>query len=472
MFHSYHNSIVGTKHDICEDYSKRAEFEDCIMTVIADGVGSAELSDIGSKTITEAVIDYFSSGYNASLSEYEAVVLLKNAYSSAYNVIIDTANKENKDKYCYDSTLSVVIITSKYVIWGHCGDGAIFKINTSGFMTKITCEQTGDFSGEVYAFLSGEKYWSFGITPLSNSYAFLMSTDGILEFLKLVLADPSDKFIFNVIQQIQKREFENSICDDLIKQILSLKTIADVTHDDKTLAIIVDDQLSLKPSKDSPNPIVYSGINNYFINYEDEDYKTNVSDVVDIDVHNFAIKENNSRMVTNVPISSEIRLMQVIYPLRDVELVLDPSDGTKKAIQLAHYIITRTLFNHKMLCKALSDSEVYESNDNYEYYPLDTCEIRQNTLKNNFMIEELNDFNELSINLFLFRDYFLFDFVFPSDNNLSIDFQMWSYSYSLANALLKTMRSVKRNISSIPKPIADFCISLRNNLDDDNTNQE
>ena len=223
----------------------------------------------------------------------------------------------------------------------------------------------------------------------------------------------------------------------------------------------------------STNELVFLGRkeNDKFI-IEDEDYKTNVSDVVDIDVHNFAIKENNSRMVTNVPISSEIRLMQVIYPLRDVELVLDPSDGTKKAIQLAHYIITRTLFNHKMLCKALSDSEVYESNDNYEYYPLDTCEIRQNTLKNNFMIEELNDFNELSINLFLFRDYFLFDFVFPSDNNLSIDFQMWSYSYSLANALLKTMRSVKRNISSIPKPIADFCISLRNNLDDDNTNQE
>ena len=469
MFHSYHNSIVGTKHDICEDYSKRAEFEDCLMTVIADGVGSAELSDVGAQTIVEAVIDYFSSGYNASLSEYEAVVLLKNAYSSAYDVIVDTANKENKDKYCYDSTLSVVIITSKYVIWGHCGDGAIFKINTSGFMSKITCEQTGDFSGEVYAFLSGEKYWSFGITPLSNSYAFLMSTDGILEFLKLVIADPSDKFIYNVIQQIQKREFENSVCDDLIKQILCLKTIADVTRDDKTLAIIMDDQISLKPSKDAPNPITYSGTNKYFINYEDMAYQTGTVEVVDLNRHNFIINEINSKMVTNVPVLDKITIMQVLYPLRDVEIVLNPSDGTKNAIQLAHYLITRTISNYELLSKSILNLKTYESNESYVYYPLDSGDIRQNTFKDDFLIEELNDSDELVIKLYLFRDYFLFDFIIPTDTNLPIDFQMWSYSYSLANALLRAMRSVKKNILSIPKPTADFTISLRSDIGDESS---
>lgn len=465
MFHSYHNSIVGTKHEICEDYSKRAEFEDCLMTVIADGVGSAELSDIGSKTITDTVIDYFSSAYSTSLSEYEAVDLLKKAYISAYEAIIDTADKEKRDKYCFDSTVSAVIITSKYVIWGHCGDGAIFKINASGFMSKITCEQTGDFSGEVYAFLSGEKYWSFGITSLSNSYAFIMSTDGILEFLKLVLADPSDKFIFNLIQQIQKRNFEEDICDDLIKQILSLKTIADVTRDDKTLAIIVDDQLSLKPSKDTPNPIVYSGTDNYFINFEAEEYQSDVSDIVDINVHNFIINEINSNMVTFVPSSNRISLMQVLYPLRDVELVLDPSDGTKKSIQLSHYIITRTISNYKMLCKVLSDSESFKSCNNYTYFSSENNEIIQRKNKEDFLIKEINDFDEfdfggLIIKIYLFRDFFLFDFVIPDTNHLSIDFQAWSYSYLLASALMKTMRAVKKNISSIPKPVSNFTITI------------
>ena len=116
MFHSYHNSIVGTKHDICEDYSKRAKFDDCLMTVIADGVGSAELSDIGSKTITETVIDYFSSAYSTSLSEYEAVDLLKKAYISAYDAIIDTADKEKKDNYHYYISFTPEIVFNYFFL--------------------------------------------------------------------------------------------------------------------------------------------------------------------------------------------------------------------------------------------------------------------------------------------------------------------------------------------------------------------
>lgn len=466
MFHAYHSSIVGTKHDICEDYSKKAEFEDCIMMVIADGVGSAELSEVGAKTIVETIINCFSNGYKQSFSDDDSLNLLKNAYTTAYNVILDTAKNENNDKYSYDSTLSVVVITTNYVIWGHCGDGAIFKINKSGDMKKITCEQTGDFSGEVYAFLSGDKYWSFGKNNRFDSYAYIMSTDGILDFLNIVLEDPSDKFIYNILQQIQKRAFENEVCNDLIKQILNLKTISDVTRDDKTLAIVVDDEVSLKPSKDTPNPIVYYGTNNYYINYENEAYETSAFDTVDKSSHNYIINESNSKMVTGIPVSSKVSLMNVFYPLREVEVVLDPSNGTKNAIQLSHYIISRTLCNFKTISDMLLETEDYERNDVFEYYHLDNLP-KDNSIKEDFLIEELNDFSELTIKLYLFKDYFLFDFVIPDEMTLSLDFQMWSYSYALANAILKTMRSVKKNISSIPKPTADFIISLRNNLDEE-----
>lgn len=463
MFHAYYSSIVGTKHDICEDYSKKAILDDCLITVIADGVGSAKLSDVGSKIIVETLISTFFNGYSNSLSEIDALKLLKESYVSAYNTIINKANNENEDKYSYDSTLSCIVITANYIIWGHSGDGAIFKINSSGFMTKLTCEQVGDFSGEVYAFLSGEKYWSFGQTSLANSYAFIMSTDGILEFLNLVLSDPNDKFIFKIFQQLQKRNFDDDVCNDFVKQILNLKAICNVTHDDKTLAIVVNDEISLKPNRHNPNPIVYSGTNSYFINYEDNEYLTDVKDVIDINIHNLIIKEENSNMVTNIPYSNKVNLLQVIYPLRDVEIVLDLHEGIKIAIQLVQYIISRILYNYHTIFKEIKNTQSFFENGLYKYFDSTEDNIHINQFKKKFLLDNLDDFQSIIISIYLFRDYFMFDIKIPDEIKLDMEFQMWSYSYAFANALIKAMRSIAKHINSIPKPKTNFKIVLQDN---------
>lgn len=468
MFHAFQSSVVGEKHAFCEDYSMSAVIENGIVSVIADGIGSARNSIVGSKLVSETMLNYFTSNYNENLSKPKALKILKESYSAAYDVIKSRAEKENDDIYSYDTTLSCVVITSKYVIWAHCGDGAIFKVCNSGSMYKITTEQTGDFSGEVYAFLCGKKYWSFGSTSLDDSYAFLMVTDGVLEFFKFVNSNPENKFYYNLFGQLNKRNFDAQLCNEYISQLLKNKIICGVTKDDKTLSIVINDELQLTPSKKSPNPVVYLENEAIYLNYIDEEYNSEPIDLLHFN-QNIAVKaENKSNLVSVYEYNESILKATMFYPIRDVEMVLDPGVGTKNAIHISQYIINRTIHNFHHLNNhiiSIANDEPYITpvldDTEFKYYTPENINVPdKENINENFLIKRLENYKNVQIDFFLFKNFFMIELNFIDKIEPELEFQLWSYSYLFADVFIKTMRTIRKNISVFPKPDKDYLIKL------------
>ena len=87
MLHAFECSKVGSKHEVCQDYSMSKRLSDGIISAIADGVGSAKNSDKGSYIAVNTVVDSFLSGYAKVTNVYDAVALVKKCYTDAYNAI-------------------------------------------------------------------------------------------------------------------------------------------------------------------------------------------------------------------------------------------------------------------------------------------------------------------------------------------------------------------------------------------------
>lgn len=184
MIFSYGFSLVGPTHvelqTVCQDsnYIKKVS-ESLVIAAVADGLGSCEYSDIGSKVAVQTSVDYCTEHYSASVSDEEAFQIIKDSFQKAFNEIELIAQKESHDLDQYDTTLTMAILDKGVLFYGHSGDGGIIALSEDGLYEKITTEQNDEF-GYVFPLIFGPTKWEIAKWPKKVASVMLL-TDGMLK---------------------------------------------------------------------------------------------------------------------------------------------------------------------------------------------------------------------------------------------------------------------------------------------------
>ncbi len=194
----YNISEQGTSHKeseiVCQDYSKSERLNNnWYFGAIADGVGSAIYSNIGSQNAVEAAFDFFKTRITENDSYEEIISLLKLCYRYSLDTVFKVSQKMEKPISEFDTTLDVVLYNGEKLLWGHSGDGGIIGEKNDGTFYSITSRQKGSDSVSVIPLRGGEETWEFGMEE--NIASVLMVTDGMLDglFIPVLLNIPLNK---------------------------------------------------------------------------------------------------------------------------------------------------------------------------------------------------------------------------------------------------------------------------------------
>jgi len=197
MIIDYGFSLIGKSHiakgTCCQDNHKIKRLDNgWYIAAIADGVGSAKNSHIGSKIATETVVAVCEEYMPWDYSIISIKSMMRTAYNYAFKQILRESEKSGEPIESYDTTLTMVIYDGQRIIYGHSGDGAIIGLNVFGDYVPITRPQKGVDGITVVPLRAGYTAWKID-TYDEELAAVLLMTDGMLDiFCPYLLKDLSN----------------------------------------------------------------------------------------------------------------------------------------------------------------------------------------------------------------------------------------------------------------------------------------
>lgn len=250
MLGFYNISLQGSSHKAsgkeCQDSSNIVMLENgWIVSVIADGLGSARCSDVGSSNAVQTIINYLQ---NHLLIEWNVEMIydvLREAYISAKDSIANISQSSDISIREYDTTLTTAVYNGKQIVYAHVGDGGIVQILDDGRFAQLTVAQKGEEFNSVEP-LRNEKAWAFGSSN-ENVCAFAMFTDGVYDVVcPWILASEEQKIYVNYVRlfmdmNVIKAESEEDfiLLKENAKNFLLSDYNSNIT-DDKTVAVVVN----------------------------------------------------------------------------------------------------------------------------------------------------------------------------------------------------------------------------------------
>ena len=164
MVLNYGFSITGKSHlkrnIVCQDSHKIKKMDNgWVIAAVADGVGSAENSHIGSKIAVETVVTFCEECMPYDYNVISIKSMMRTAYNYALKCIYREAEKTGNPVESYDTTLTMVIYDGHRIIYGHSGDGAILGLTQYGNYVEITSPQKGADLVSVLPLRAGYTQW-------------------------------------------------------------------------------------------------------------------------------------------------------------------------------------------------------------------------------------------------------------------------------------------------------------------------
>ncbi len=263
MLGYYKMSIIGTAHQakkdgVCQDASDVAVLKNgWVVAAIADGLGSAKKSEIGSTTAVKTVLSFVSENHPDKWHEESLMSLLRTAYHKALKTI-RALSEENQDELCdYDTTLTTVIYNGTNVVYGHAGDGGVIALSSYGDYSVLTEAQKGEAFNETSPLRAGPENWFFGVAK-EDVCSLIMMTDGIFDVAYPWLLAKTDQPIYvnyvrpfmdiNILKVSTPADFENAQAEitdffkgTYSKQITDDKTIVGIINTDVTPEVKTDE---------------------------------------------------------------------------------------------------------------------------------------------------------------------------------------------------------------------------------------
>ena len=194
MIVNYGFSLTGKSHVTkkipCQDSHKIKKMENgWYIAAIADGVGSAKNSQIGSKIAVDTVVSFCEEYMPWDYNIISIKSMLRTAYNYAFKQILRESQKTGESIESYDTTLTMVIYDGRHIVYGHSGDGAIIGLNSFGSYVPITKPQKGTDNISVLPLRAGYTQWKIDNYE-EELAAVLLMTDGIADaFFPYLLKD-------------------------------------------------------------------------------------------------------------------------------------------------------------------------------------------------------------------------------------------------------------------------------------------
>ncbi|MCL1867263.1 MAG: protein phosphatase 2C domain-containing protein, partial [Oscillospiraceae bacterium] len=202
-------SLQGTSHKasgtVCQDSSCTTLLDNgWAIAVIADGLGSAKHSDIGSFLAVNTVVEYVKKHCPKKWVIPKIITVLKNSFSVSLDLITKRAVKEKNPLNDYDTTLTVAVYNGSQAVFGHVGDGGIITLSRHGDYSMLTRPHKGGEFNMVSP-LKCEGRWTFGNSD-NDICALSMFTDGIYDIVcPWILSEQKQPVYVNYVRPFMDR---------------------------------------------------------------------------------------------------------------------------------------------------------------------------------------------------------------------------------------------------------------------------
>ena len=254
MIYAYGVSLPGTyniKNDIvCQDSHRIIHCSnDMAIAAVADGVGSAKYSDVGSQIAVHVSTEHCRQYITAKSEEQQILAIMRAAFAAAFRTIEKEAAAKERPVDLYDTTLTLAVLIRDVLYYGHSGDSGMIALAASGYYEQVTVQQR-DSEGRVFPLFFTDK-WEFA--RYKNKVAsVLLATDGMLEtfFPIYIKNDPvnihvslAQFFMDNRALRIDKTGQQS--VQARMSEILE-KIPDEQVNDDKTIAVLINTSVKTK----------------------------------------------------------------------------------------------------------------------------------------------------------------------------------------------------------------------------------
>jgi hypothetical protein len=259
MIYTYGITLQGTHHVknnvVCQDaHAIQKCGDNMVIVAVADGLGSAEHSDVASKIAVAISTDYCKQNITLSSNVDKILEIINASFSESQRAIEKEVETQCHSLNQYDTTLSLAVLINDTLYYGHSGDSGIVALTTEGEYKAVTLQQRDD-DGCLFPLFFRDK-WVFGQFDEKVSSVFL-ATDGMLEILFPYLLKYAP---INIHVNLARFFMDNRILrinehgEDVVKTHIEnfVKNISgEQVNDDKTVVVLINTSVESKPQPDS-----------------------------------------------------------------------------------------------------------------------------------------------------------------------------------------------------------------------------
>ncbi len=211
-----------------------------VVIAVADGAGSAALSQLGSARAALAAVEWveelLQGGCPAEEAEWRA--LLTATLETAHESVLNAARKRNVTPRELATTLIVLIATPTCAAAVQVGDGAAVVATADNRLVALTVPQRGEFVNETRFFTAPEylesAHYGFFRGPVTGLGAL---SDGLqLLALKMPEATPHPAFFLPLLAMLSQTD-DIHYAENALRDFLGSDRIRQRADDDLTLVL-------------------------------------------------------------------------------------------------------------------------------------------------------------------------------------------------------------------------------------------
>ena len=244
-------SVAGTAHQStntpCQDAHCFRASDRWLVLAVADGAGSASLSQEGAKLATQTAVNFITE----QLQRRHPVIRpdFLELLSETLKVVRESLLTLSEQKQCQlnqlATTISCAVVTDTHLAAIQVGDGTIVCRDASGETFQILRPKRGEYANETHFITSDDAFMHTQIQISRRPIVSLAAlTDGLIR-LACVLPDfrPYPNFFHPLFDFVQSDKSDSELIVSLQNFLLS-EAVCSRTHDDKTLVLAGRCQLS------------------------------------------------------------------------------------------------------------------------------------------------------------------------------------------------------------------------------------
>ncbi len=251
-------AVKGVSHERmglpCQDAQEYRVLPNGVLLIaVADGAGSASLSELGARLAVSRAMDTLESRIKrhppCTGVEWENVI--RRAFYRTFGALVRLAEAQRKPIREYATTLTCVAATRQILAVGQIGDGAVIGRNPAGPLFSATRAQKGEYANETNFLtqvdaLKKVEVWVYD-QPVD---ALAVTSDGLIRLaIQLQSGEPYAPFFDPLFAYARTARVSPEATADLAG-FLSSERVSARTEDDKTLVIAVraDGSKEIEPS--------------------------------------------------------------------------------------------------------------------------------------------------------------------------------------------------------------------------------